>query len=142
VSEGVANADELRRAGRPVSARRWPRRGWASAPPGGDVSEEAGQLLDRMGVAENARVIDIGRGALGVLDLLCAPAGPGGRVVGVDRQPRIVDAPRQVAAQRGLPIEFVPGDAADLALPPNSFHFVHEHTVSLHVQYPAAWSPR
>ncbi len=69
--------------------------------------------------------------------MCCAPgSGPGGRVVGVDRKPRILDAARQVAAQRGLPIEFVPGDAADSAPPPDSFDFVHEHTVLPNVHYP------
>ena len=88
-------------------------------------------------MSECARVIDVGCGALGILDLLCARVGPGGRVVGVDREPCILDAARQVAAQRGLPIEFVPGDAADSALPPDSFDFAHERTVLPNVHYPA-----
>lgn len=100
-------------------------------------ADEAGQLLERVGVAAGASVIDVGCGALGILDLLPAKVGPGGRVVGVDREPRLLDAARQVAAQRGLPVEFVAGDATGLELPSAAFDFVHERTVLLNVQDPA-----
>jgi SAM-dependent methyltransferase len=100
-------------------------------------AEEAGQLLDRVGVGTGATVIDVGCGALGIVDLLCARVGPGGRVVGVDREPRMLGAARQVAGQRGLPVEFVEGDAIGLALPPDEFDFVHERTVLLNVVDPA-----
>jgi len=96
-------------------------------------AEEAGQLLDRIGIGAGARVIHVGCGALGILDLLCARVGPGGRVVGVDREPRLLDAARQVAAQRGLPVELVEGDATGLALPSGGFDLVHERTVLLNV---------
>jgi ubiquinone/menaquinone biosynthesis C-methylase UbiE len=99
-------------------------------------ADEAGQLLERVGVAAGAAVIDVGCGALGILDLLCAKVGLGGRVVGVDREPRMLDAARQVAAQRELPVELVQGDATGLALPSAGFDFVHERTVLLNVQDP------
>jgi ubiquinone/menaquinone biosynthesis C-methylase UbiE len=99
-------------------------------------ADEAGQLLERVGVAAGAAVIDVGCGALGILDLLCAKVGLGGRVVGVDREPRMLDAARQVAAQRELPVELVQGDAVGLALPSAGFDFVHERTVLLNVQDP------
>jgi ubiquinone/menaquinone biosynthesis C-methylase UbiE len=99
--------------------------------------EEAGQLLERLGVTAGASVIDVGCGVLGIVDLLCAKVGPQGRVVGVDREPRMLDAARQVAAQRGLPVEFVLGDATDLVLPSDSFDLVHERTVLLNVADPA-----
>lgn len=100
-------------------------------------AEEAGQLLDRAGVTAGASAVDVGCGVLGIVDLLCAKVGPQGRVVGVDREPRMLDAARQVAAQRGLPTEFVLGDATDLVLPSDSFDFVHERTVLLNVADPA-----
>lgn len=92
-------------------------------------SDEAGQLLERVGVAAGATVIDVGCGALGIVYLLCAKVGPGGRVVGLDREPRLIDAARRVAAQRGLPVEFVPGEATGLPLPSAAFDFAHERTV-------------
>jgi ubiquinone/menaquinone biosynthesis C-methylase UbiE len=100
-------------------------------------AEEAGQLLDRVGVTAGASAIDVGCGVLGIVDLLCAKVGPQGRVVGVDREPRMLDAARQVAAQRGLPVEFVLGDATDLVLPSDQFDLVHERTVLLNVADPA-----
>ena len=100
-------------------------------------AEEAGQLLDRVGIGVGATVIDVGCGALGIVDLLCARVGPGGRVVGVDREQRMLDAARQVADQRRLPVEFMLGDATGLALPPDDFDFVHERTVLLNVADPA-----
>jgi SAM-dependent methyltransferase len=100
-------------------------------------ADEAGQLLDRVGVTAGAAVIDVGCGVLGIVDLLRAKVGPRGRVVGVDREPRMLDVARQVAAQRGLPVEFVLGDATDLVLPSDSFDLVHERTVLLNIADPA-----
>jgi SAM-dependent methyltransferase len=99
-------------------------------------SDEAGQLLERVGVAAGATVIEVGCGALGIVDLLCAKVGPGGRVVGLDRELRLLDAARRVAAQRGLPVEFVPGEATGLPLPSAAFDFAHERTVLLNVDDP------
>ena len=100
-------------------------------------ADEAAELLDRVGVAEGSATIDVGCGVLGILGLLCARVGPSGRVVGVERETRLLDAARQAAAQQGLPAEFVQGDANRLDLPSDSFDFVHERTVLLNVQSPA-----
>ena len=101
-------------------------------------AEEAEQLLDLVGVTAGSSAIDVGCGVLGILPLLCARAGPVGRVVGLERETRILDAARQYAAERGLPVEFVQGDATGLDLPSDSFDFVHERTVLLNVQHPAS----
>ena len=100
-------------------------------------AEEAANLLDRVGLAAGGSAIDVGCGVLGILRLLCARVGPSGRVVGLDREARLLDAARQAAAQQGLPVEFVQGDANRLDLPSDSFDFVHERTVLLNVQSPA-----
>ena len=101
-------------------------------------ADEAEQLLDLVGVTAGSSAIDVGCGVLGILPLLCARAGPAGRVVGLERETRILDAARQYAAERGLPVEFVQGDATSLDLPSDSFDFVHERTVLLNVQHPAS----
>jgi ubiquinone/menaquinone biosynthesis C-methylase UbiE len=101
-------------------------------------SDEAGQLLDRVGLAAGSSAIDVGCGVLGILPLLCARVGESGRVVGLERETRILGAARENAAGRGLPVEFVQGDATSLDLPSDSFDFVHERTVLLNVQRPAA----
>lgn len=100
-------------------------------------AHEAAELLDRVGVAEGGSAIDVGCGVLGILALLCARVGFSGRVVGLEREARLLDAARQAAAQQGLPIEFVQGDANRLDLPSDSFDFVHERSVLLNVQSPA-----
>lgn len=98
---------------------------------------EAAQLLDLVGLAPGSSAIDVGCGALGILSLLCDRVGPGGRVVGVDRERRILDAAREVVAARGLPAEILQGDATGLDLPAGEFDFVHARTLLLNVQKPA-----
>jgi ubiquinone/menaquinone biosynthesis C-methylase UbiE len=105
-------------------------------------ADVAAELLDRAGLAAGASAIDIGCGALGILGLLCERVGPSGRVVGLDREARLLDVARTATDQRGLPVELVQGDATGLDLPADSFDFVHERTVLLNVQEPARWSPR
>ena len=100
-------------------------------------AEEATNLLDRVGLAPGSSAIDVGCGVLGILRLLRERVGPSGRVVGLERESRILDAARQAAAQHSLPVEFVQGDATSLDLPSDSFDFVHERTVLLNVHDPA-----
>jgi ubiquinone/menaquinone biosynthesis C-methylase UbiE len=100
-------------------------------------ADVAAELLDRVGLAAGASAIDVGCGALGILRLLRERVGPSGRVVGLDREARLLDAARKAADRHGLPIEFVQGDATSLDLPTGSFDFVHERTVLLNVQDPA-----
>jgi len=59
-------------------------------------------LLDRTGVAEGWRAIDLGCGPSGILDLLADRVGPAGRVVGLDFEPANVALAREFAAERGL----------------------------------------
>lgn len=96
-------------------------------------ADEAEQLLELIGVAPGASVADVGCGTLGILGVLRDRVGPAGRVVGVDRDTRILDAARQVDAQLGLAVEFVHGDATGLDIPADSFDLVHERTVLLNV---------
>jgi ubiquinone/menaquinone biosynthesis C-methylase UbiE len=53
---------------------------------------EAERLLERLGISSGQRVIDVGCGPLGVLDLLSARVGPTGEVVGLDNEPRMISA--------------------------------------------------
>ncbi len=99
-------------------------------------ADEAWQLLDLVGLTAGASAIDIGCGVLGILHLLGERVGPHGRVVGVDRQPRMIEVARRVLAERGVVVELVEDDATSLALPSASFDFVHERTVLLNVAKP------
>jgi ubiquinone/menaquinone biosynthesis C-methylase UbiE len=61
---------------------------------------------------------------LGVLQQLADRVGPTGRVVGLDRERRMLDTARQVIEQRSLPAEFLQADATDTGLLGGSFDLV------------------
>ncbi|HUD37062.1 MAG TPA: methyltransferase domain-containing protein [Streptosporangiaceae bacterium] len=91
---------------------------------------EAAELLDLVSVAPGSSVADIGCGALGILALLRHRVGRSGRVVGVDRDERILRAARQVDAELDIGTEFVLTDATSLDLPSDVFDLVHERSAA------------
>jgi SAM-dependent methyltransferase len=95
---------------------------------------EAERLLDRCRIPAGGRVIDVGCGPLGVLDLLADRVGPAGEVVGLDSDPRMLDMARQAAADCGLgAVTLVCADAADTGLPAGSFDTAHTRLVLMNV---------
>lgn len=99
-------------------------------------SHEANELFDLIGVAPNTTAIDMGCGVMGVLPLLAERVGGDGRVVGLDREARMVEFGRQLAEQRGLTVEFIEADATATGLPDRAFDLVHARTLLLNVQNP------
>jgi ubiquinone/menaquinone biosynthesis C-methylase UbiE len=99
-------------------------------------AREANELFDLIGVASGSTVIDMGCGVMGVLHLLAERVGSAGRVVGLDREGRMVQYGRQLAAQRGLQVEFIAGDASASGLPDAGFDLVHARTLLLNVSNP------
>ena len=90
------------------------------------LTGEAAILLDRIGVAEGMSCLDLGCGAGGIVDLLSARVGPGGRVVGLDVEGYSLAAARAWADELGLGnVEFVEASLFDSVLPPASFDLVH-----------------
>jgi ubiquinone/menaquinone biosynthesis C-methylase UbiE len=87
-------------------------------------------------VRSGSSAIDIGCGALGVLHLLAERTGPRGRVVGLDREPRMLETARRLAADRGLTIELIRADATATGLPDAAFDLVHARTLLLNVDNP------
>jgi ubiquinone/menaquinone biosynthesis C-methylase UbiE len=82
---------------------------------------EAERLFERLGINSGQRVLDMGCGPLGVLDLLSARAGPAGEVVGLDNEPRMIAFAERAVAERGLTnVKLVQGDAASTGLPADS----------------------
>jgi ubiquinone/menaquinone biosynthesis C-methylase UbiE len=100
------------------------------------LGPDAAGLLDRIGVAPGASVIDIGCGVLGILPQLRSRVGDGGRVVGLDIEPRLLAIAGQLSTRHGLAIETVRADAASTGLPPGSFDLVHERMLLLNVTGP------
>jgi SAM-dependent methyltransferase len=96
-------------------------------------------LLDRIGVGPGSRVLDLGCGPSGVLELLSGRVGPAGTVVGLDFDPANVSLAREFAAEHRLAnVEVIQGDALRTALPSASFDLVHARTLLINVPDPAA----
>jgi ubiquinone/menaquinone biosynthesis C-methylase UbiE len=70
------------------------------------------ELIDRVGVEPGMEVIDVGTGSGGTLAIPAAQRG--GRVTGVDLTPELFDDARRRAADAGVEIEWVQGDAEAL----------------------------
>jgi SAM-dependent methyltransferase len=99
---------------------------------------EARWLVDRLGVQPGWRVVDVGCGPLGILDLLSERVGPAGSVIGLEREPRFVAMGRAIVSQRGLGnVELVLGDATASELARASFDLAHERLVVLQQSDPA-----
>jgi SAM-dependent methyltransferase len=97
---------------------------------------EATELFDLIGVESGSSAIDVGCGVLGVVHLLSDRVGREGRVVGLDREARMVEFARDLAKRRDLDVEFIQADATATALPDGSFDLVHARTLLLNVQNP------
>jgi SAM-dependent methyltransferase len=93
-------------------------------------------LLDQVEVPVGGRAIDVACGPLGIMHLLADRLGPGGEVFGLDREPRMLALAREVAAERGLSLNLVEGDAASTDLPRGSFDLVHARTLLINVVNP------
>ncbi len=103
-----------------------------------ELAPESTMVLDRAGLGAGQSALDLGCGPRGVLDLLAARVGPGGRVVGVDADPTHVAMATQFAAGRGLGnVEVLAADARGSGLPSGSFDVVHARTLLVTVPEPA-----
>jgi SAM-dependent methyltransferase len=89
---------------------------------------EAETWLDLLGPEAGWRCLDLGFGTLGLLGPLARRVGPGGRVVGVDRDPLQLRGARDfVAAENLANVDILEVDAHDCgaALPDGAFDLVH-----------------
>lgn len=84
-------------------------------------------LFDRICVECGWHVLDLGCGPLGVLDILAERTGQRGSVVGLDRDPRMLEAAALAFAQRGVTgVQLVQGEVTATGLPAASFDLIHE----------------
>ena len=91
---------------------------------------QAERLLERIGVRRGGRVIDIGCGPLGVLDLLSTTVGRNGRAIGLDNEPRMIAHARRTIAESELAnVELVLADAAETGIESDSLDLAHERLV-------------
>lgn len=101
------------------------------------LGHEAAWLFDQIGLPAGARVLEIGTGPRGCLDLLAARVGSAGSVVGVERSEEAVALARKFVAERGLRnVEVLHGDARSTHLPKASFDLVTARLVLVNVPNP------
>ncbi len=79
------------------------------------VSEE---VVERLGAGEGIRMLDVATGS-GNAALIAAVRGA--QVTGVDITPKLLDVARERAAEAGLKVKFVEGDAQELPFDDQSF---------------------
>ena len=95
------------------------------------LAADAGVMLDLIGVAPGWRCLDLGCGPGGIMELMSARVGAGGRVIGLDRDGVFLDHARRRAAEAGAGnIELVAGDVYASGLPAGSFDLVHSRFVA------------
>jgi len=101
------------------------------------LAHESSWLFDQIRVPPGARVVEIGCGPHGCLDLLAERVGPGGRVVGVERSAEAVALARKLLSQRNLGnVDVHEGDARSTGLPRASFDLATARLVLVNVPQP------
>jgi ubiquinone/menaquinone biosynthesis C-methylase UbiE len=87
---------------------------------------EAEVMLDQIDLQAGWHVLDLGCGAMGILGPLSRRVGPGGKVVGVDLDPKLLEAARVLAQEEGWTnVELLERDAYHTDLSAASFDLVH-----------------
>jgi SAM-dependent methyltransferase len=79
------------------------------------------RVVERVGVTPGDDVLDV---ACGTGNAALRAAAAGGRVTGVDLTPQLLDAGRRLAADAGVEIDWIEGDAEALPLSDDSFDVV------------------
>jgi SAM-dependent methyltransferase len=99
-----------------------------------ELEGRAGWFLDHIDIKPGSRVVDIGCGPMGILNLLSDRVGPHGEVIGVEREARFVETARSELTRRGLNnVKVIQADALKTGLEKNSFDLVHERLVLINV---------
>jgi ubiquinone/menaquinone biosynthesis C-methylase UbiE len=101
------------------------------------LAHESSWLFDQIAVTRGARVVEIGCGPHGCLDLLSERVGPTGRVVGVERSADAVALARTLISQRNFQnVDVLEGDARSTGLPRASFDLATSRLVLVNVPQP------
>ena len=101
------------------------------------LAHESAALFDRIGVPVGGRVVEIGCGPHGCLELLSERVGPSGTVLGVERSAEAVGFAQQLIRERDLRnVEVVCRDARSTGLPRAAFDLVTARLVLVNIPEP------
>jgi ubiquinone/menaquinone biosynthesis C-methylase UbiE len=99
--------------------------------------DEANALFDQIGIAPGDRVVEIGCGPRGCLELLAERVGPDGAVVGVEPNAEAVARARSHVERRGLRnVQVLQADGRSTGLPAGTFDVVTARLVLVNVPQP------
>ena len=102
-----------------------------------ELAEESAQLFDQIGLAQGSRVVEIGCGPQGCLELLSSRVGPTGSVVGVELSDHAVQLAREFLSERRINnVEVRQGHAADTGLPREWFDLATARLVLVNIPEP------
>jgi len=102
-----------------------------------ELADDSAWLFDQLEPLGGARVLEIGCGPQGCLDVLSERVGPSGSVLGVERSEEAVILARGLAAERELSnVEVICGDARHTSLPRQSFDVVTARLVLVNIPEP------
>jgi SAM-dependent methyltransferase len=98
------------------------------------LEEQAAWMLDRIGIEQGSRAVDVGCGPIGIMNLLSERVGARGTVIGVEREPRFVDMARTAIDERGLRnVKVIHADALQTGLEKNAYDVVHERLLLINL---------
>lgn|SRR5262245_19189270 len=101
------------------------------------LAHESGWLFDQIGLASGAKVVEIGCGPHGCLELLAERVGLTGQVVGIERSQDAVDLARKLINERSLSnVEVFCRDARSTELPRSEFDLATARLVLVNVPEP------
>jgi SAM-dependent methyltransferase len=104
-----------------------------------ELAADSQMLFDRVGIAHGARVIEMGCGPRGCLELLSHRVGRSGHVVGLECNAEQVARARRFVAKRGLVnVDVLQGDASTTGLPDGAFDVAAARLVLVNVPQPEA----
>lgn len=90
-------------------------------------------MLEQLALRRGMHVLELGCGAGDDVRAFGRRVGSGGRVLGIDQSPSMVDEAARRSRGRNLPVEFQVGDALALDLPAETFDRVRIERLLMHV---------
>jgi SAM-dependent methyltransferase len=102
-----------------------------------DLAAHTLTLLEHADVAPGGRVLELGCGPAGSIELLAERVGPRGTVTAVDVDPAHVALARRLVRERGLDnVEVVHADGRHTGLPSGAFDLVHARLLLVNIPVP------